>query len=197
MAGPGRCGWANTALMIPYHDEEWGVPQHDDRVLFELLCLEGAQAGLSWAVVLRKRAGYRAAFAGFDPAAVAGFDAGRLEAIAGDPGVVRHRGKIASVVGNARAFLAVQAEFGSFDAWLWGFVDGVPQATERGPGEPPAATSPLAERVSKELRRRGFRFVGPTIVQAYLQAAGLLDDHDWGCFRRRDGGIMLPQLGNP
>ena len=134
--------------------------------------------------MLRKRESYRAAFANFDPETVAGFDTARLDAIAADPGVVRHRGKIASVVANARAFLAVQAEFGGFDAWLWSFVDGVPQKTERAPGQPPAATSPLSDRVSKELRRRGFRFVGSTIVQAYLQAAGLLDDHDCGCFRR-------------
>ena len=162
------------------------MPEHDDRALFELLCLEGAQAGLSWEIVLRKREGYRAAFAGFDPAAVAGFDARGSTRSSADPGVVRHRGKIEAAVSNARAFLAVQAEFGSFDAWLWGFVEGVPQQTHRAPGERPAATSELSERVSKALRERGFRFVGPTIVQAYLQAAGLLDDHDVGCFRRRE-----------
>ena len=181
-----RCSWATSPLMAAYHDAEWGVPEHDDRALFELLCLEGAQAGLSWEIVLRKREGYRAAFAGFDPEVVAGFDEARIAAIAADPGVVRHRGKIAAAVSNARAVLAVQAEFGSFDAWLWGFVAGVPQATHRAAGERPAATSALSERVSKALRQRGFRFVGPTIVQAYLQAAGVLDDHDLGCFRRAE-----------
>ncbi len=180
----GRCSWAATTLMAEYHDNEWGVPHHQDRVLLELLCLEGAQAGLSWEIVLRKREAYRAAFAGFDPAVVAAFDGARIDAIVADPGVVRHRGKIEAAVSNAKAFLAVQAEFGSFDRWLWRFVDGVPQQTHRAEGERPAATSLLSDRVSKELRGRGFRFVGPTIVQAYLQATGVLDDHDFGCFRR-------------
>lgn len=181
---PTRCRWASTPLLIPYHDDEWGVPHRDDRALFELLCLEGAQAGLSWEVVLRKREGYRAAFAGFDPATVAAFDEKRVDALVTDPAIVRHRGKIASVVTNARAFVALQQAHGSFDVWLWDFVDGVPQRLLRAPGERPAATSPLSDMVSKELRRRGFRFVGSTTIQAYLQAAGLLDDHDDGCFRR-------------
>jgi DNA-3-methyladenine glycosylase I len=179
-----RCQWARGPLLMPYHDDEWGVPLHDDRALFELLSLEGAQAGLSWEIVLRKREGYRAAFAGFDPAAIADYDDARIDALAADPGIVRHRGKVASVVKNARAFLAIQHEHGSFDAWLGRFVVGVPQPTKRAPGESPAATSTLSDRVSKELRRHGFGFVGPTIVQAYLQAAGLLDDHDHACFRR-------------
>lgn len=187
-----RCRWASTPLLIAYHDAEWGVPLHDDRALFELLCLEGAQAGLSWEVVLRKREGYRAAFAGFDPAAVAKFDDKRIEALVTDPAIVRHRGKIASVVTNARAFLALQQECGSFDAWLWSFVSGVPQRPLRAPGERPEATSLLSDLVSKELRRRGFRFVGSTIVQAYLQAAGLLDDHDDGCFRRERENTAQP-----
>jgi DNA-3-methyladenine glycosylase I len=179
-----RCHWCTTPLLTQYHDTEWGVPHHDDRALFELLCLEGAQAGLSWETVLRKRDGYRAAFSGFDPATVARFDPSRIDTLVTDPAIIRHRGKIESVVGNASAFLAVQQEFGSFNAWLWGFVDGVPQRTGRAEGERPAAISPLSNRISKELRRRGFRFVGPTTVQAYLQAAGIIDDHDLGCFRR-------------
>ena len=180
-----RCAWANTPLLTPYHDEEWGVPVHDDRRLFELLSLEGAQAGLSWETVLRKRAGYRAAFAGFDIDIVAAYDDAQIDALAADPAIVRHRGKIASVVSNARAVLAIQREHGSFGAWLWGFVDGVPRPTQRPPGVKPAASSELSLLVSKALRRRGFGFVGATIVQAYLQAAGLPDDHDHGCFRRQ------------
>jgi DNA-3-methyladenine glycosylase I len=179
-----RCHWCTTPLLTAYHDAEWGVPHHDDRALFELLSLEGAQAGLSWETVLKKREAYRIAFANFDPEAVAGFDQARAEALLANPGIIRNRSKIAAAVSNARAFLAVQREFGSFDRWLWSFVGGVPQPTHRAEGERPAATSPLSERLSKELTRRGFRFVGPTIVQAYLQAAGLIDDHDAGCFRR-------------
>ena len=181
----GRCRWATFPLLAPYHDEEWGVPLHDDRALFELLSLEGAQAGLSWEIVLRKREGYRAAFARFDPAAVAAFDGAKIDALATDPGIVRHRGKIAATVGNARAFLAVQQTHGSFDAWLWRFVDGAPHVVRRAAAEPPVATSTLSDQVSKELRRLGFTFVGSTIVQAYLQAAGLIDDHDAACFRRQ------------
>ncbi|HYZ62727.1 MAG TPA: DNA-3-methyladenine glycosylase I [Acetobacteraceae bacterium] len=188
-----RCTWANsTPLLTAYHDEEWGVPHHDDRALFELLCLEGAQAGLSWETVLRKRDAYREAFAGFDPAVVAAFDAARLDTLMANPGIIRHRGKLEWAVRNARAVILLQQEFGSFDAWLWGFVDGVPQPTHRAPGQRAAATSPLSDRVSKELRRRGFGFVGSTIVQAYLQAAGLLDDHDFGCFRRLDAPAPAP-----
>ncbi|MBV8912011.1 MAG: DNA-3-methyladenine glycosylase I [Acetobacteraceae bacterium] len=183
-----RCHWADgTPLLTAYHDEEWGVPHHDDRALFELLCLEGAQAGLSWVTVLRKRDGYRDAFAGFDPAAVAAFDTARIDALMRNPGIIRHRAKVEAAVSNARAFLSVQQEYGSFDAWLWGFVGGVPQRTRRAPAEPPAATSPLSDRISKDLRRRGFRFVGSTIVQAYLQATGVIDDHDAFCFRSGTG----------
>ena len=168
--------------MAEYHDAEWGVPLHDDRALFELLCLEGAQAGLSWEVVLRKREGYRAAFAGFAPAAVAAFDRARIEAIVRDPGVVRHRGKIEAAVGNARAFLASQGGVRQFDAWLWGFSGGGAQPTHRALGSGRRRRASYPSGWSKALRRRGFRFVGPTIVQAYLQAAGLLDDHDLGVF---------------
>lgn len=178
-----RCRWATGPWLTPYHDAEWGVALHDDRALFELLCLEGAQAGLSWEIILRKRNAYRIAFAGFDPAVVATFDDACIDALATDAGIVRHRGKIASAVANARAFLTIQESHGSFDAWLWAFVDGKPQPTRRRGAERPAATSPLSDRVSKELRRRGFGFVGSTIIQAYLQAAGLIDDHDPDCFR--------------
>ena len=176
-----RCGWASTPLLAEYHDAEWGVPQHDDRMLFEMLTLEGAQAGLSWTVVLRKRAGYRAAFAGFDPAAVAGFSETQIDALATDPGIVRHRGKIAATVSNAQAFLAVQREFGSFDAYLWGFVDGQPVVTRGAAGEPGLVRTELSDRVSKDLIRRGFKFVGTTIVYAYLQATGVVDGHQAGC----------------
>jgi len=180
-----RCDWARTPSEIRYHDEEWGVPLHDDRGLFEFLVLEGAQAGLSWSTILDKREGYRRAFRGFDPARVARFGARDVERLVGDASIVRHRGKIESAIGNARAFLELVAERGSFDAWLWGFVDGRPiRNAWRTLAQVPARTS-LAETISKELRRRGFRFVGPTIVYAYLQAVGVVDDHLVGCFRRR------------
>ena len=178
-----RCAWCTNDRLAAYHDAEWGVPVHDDQRLFELLTLEGAQAGLSWDVVLRKREGYRAAFAGFDPAAVARFDAARVDALVLNPGIVRHRGKIAATVTNARAFLDVQAEQGSFAAWLWRFVEGRPVVTRRLPGTHAPGTTPLSDRVSKELSRHGFRFVGPTITYAFLQASGVVDDHEAGCWR--------------
>jgi DNA-3-methyladenine glycosylase I len=170
---------------LAYHDQEWGVPAHDDRRLFELLVLEGAQAGLSWITVLRRREAYRRAFAGFDPAAMARFGPDRVEALLQDPGIIRNRLKVASAVANARAFLAVQAEFGSFDAYLWRAVDGRPVVNRwRSPAEIPAVT-PAAVALSRDLRRRGFSFMGPTIVYAYMQAAGLVDDHVLGCWKRR------------
>ncbi len=170
---------------ITYHDAEWGVPQHDDRMLFELLTLEGAQAGLSWDTILNKRAGYRAAFANFDPAVVARFDAARIEALVVTPQIVRHRGKIAATVANAAAFLRVQAEFGSFDAYLWKFVDGVPVVTRRPPTEELPGRTDLSDAISADLRKRGFTFVGSTIVYAFLQATGVVDDHRATCFRAR------------
>jgi DNA-3-methyladenine glycosylase I len=182
-----RCPWARREPEIAYHDTEWGVPVHDDVRFFELLTLEGAQAGLSWETVLKKRAGYRAAFAGFDPAVVAGFDAARIEALVADPGIVRHRGKIASTVTNAEAFVRVQAEFGSFDAYVWRFVNGVPVVTRRTADEELPATTALSETVSNDLRRRGFGFVGSTIVYAFLQATGIVDDHRATCFRATRG----------
>jgi len=181
-----RCRWAHGAEadMQRYHDEEWGRPVHEDRRLFEMLILEGAQAGLSWATILRKRAGYRRAFARFDPRRVARFDARRRAALLRDPGIVRNRLKIAATVGNARAFLAVQREFGSFDRYLWAFVGGRAVVRRRSGGKLPARSA-LSDRISKDLRRRGFRFVGTTIVYAYLQAVGVVDDHARGCFRAR------------
>jgi DNA-3-methyladenine glycosylase I len=169
--------------MAPYHDEEWGVPVHSDNRHFEFLTLEAAQAGLSWLTVLKRREGYRRAFAGFDPAKVARFRPARVETLLADPGIVRNRAKVEATVANAGAFLAVQEEQGSFDRYLWGFVDGTPVVNRwRSTTRVPAST-PLSEAVSADLRRRGFRFVGPTIVYAHLQAAGLVVDHLTTCFR--------------
>jgi DNA-3-methyladenine glycosylase I len=184
MAERRRCEWAgDDPLMVRYHDEEWGTPVHDDRRHFELLTLEGAQAGLSWQTVLRKREGYRQAFAGFDIAAVAIMD-GRLDALLGDAAIIRNRAKIESTFANARAILAAQREFGSFDAYVWRWVEGAPLVSrfER-LSELPAQTA-LSLALSKDLSRRGFRFLGPTTCYAYLQAAGMVNDHVLGCFRR-------------
>ena len=178
-----RCTWANAPETIDYHDREWGVPERDDWKLFELLTLEGAQAGLSWLTILRKRVGYRAAFADFDPACVAAFDAARVEALTVDASIVRHRGKIAATVKNARAYINVQREYGSFAAYLWAFVDGKPVVTRRSASETLPATTALSDRVSADLKRRGFAFVGSTIIYAYLQATGVVDDHCADCFR--------------
>lgn len=178
-----RCPWARMEPEIGYHDREWGVPERDDARLFELLTLEGAQAGLSWRTVLLKRDGYRALFAGFDPTIVATFDDVRIDELAGDPRIVRHRGKIAATVRNAAAYLALQRAHGSFAAYLWAFVDDTPIVTRREAGDDPPATTPLAERISRDLRGRGFTFVGPTIVYAFLQASGVVDDHRASCFR--------------
>jgi DNA-3-methyladenine glycosylase I len=171
--------------MLAYHDEEWGVPSHDDRHLFELLTLEGAQAGLSWSTILRKREGYRKAFAGFDPAKVARFGPKDVERLLGDPGIVRNRLKVESTLENARRVLEVQDELGSFDAYLWGFVDGEPIVGGwRSLSELPAET-PLSKTLSKDLKKRGFRFVGPTIMYAFMQTVGIVDDHTVDCFRFR------------
>ncbi|BDI34207.1 DNA-3-methyladenine glycosylase [Capsulimonas corticalis] len=179
-----RCSWAVSSEMIEYHDTEWGVPSHDDTHLFEMLTLEGAQAGLSWATILRRRQGYRAAFANFDVSKVAAFDDARIEEIVLDPGVIRHRGKIAATVGNAKAFLSVQQEFGSFDAFLWRFVDGAPITNHyASPSELPAKT-PVSDALSKALMKRGFKFVGSTICYAYMQAVGMVDDHMDDCVCR-------------
>ncbi|HOB47308.1 MAG TPA: DNA-3-methyladenine glycosylase I [Zoogloea sp.] len=182
-----RCAWCgNDPLYQAYHDTEWGVPLHDDRALFELLTLEGAQAGLSWITVLKKRDNYRRAFANFDPEAVARFGDAETAALLANPGIVRNRLKIASTIANARAFLAIQAEFGSFDTWLWSFVEGCPIDERRADiGAVPAST-PLSDALSKALKKRGFRFVGSTICYAFLQAAGLVNDHTVDCFRHRE-----------
>lgn len=179
-----RCGWAGTdPLYRAYHDEQWGVPVHDDRLLFEFLILEGAQAGLSWITILRKREGYRRAFAGFNAEAVARFGEPEQLQLMADPGIVRNRLKIASTIGNARALLALKEEFGSFDGYLWRFVDGTPlQNAWRSLSEVPASTA-LSDALSRDLKRRGFRFVGSTICYAFMQAVGMVNDHTVDCFR--------------
>jgi DNA-3-methyladenine glycosylase I len=179
-----RCGWCGSdPLYVAYHDREWGVPVHDDRTLFEFLILEGAQAGLSWSTILKKRDGYRRAFDGFDPQKVARYTQRKVAKLLADPAIVRNRLKVASAISNARAFLALQEARGSFAEYIWSFVDGRPiQNQWRTLAELPA-TTPLAETISKDLKRRGFRFVGPTIVYAHMQATGMVNDHLVGCFR--------------
>jgi len=186
MGEPKRCGWQGSdPLYVSYHDTEWGVPVHDDRLLFEFLILEGAQAGLSWLTILRKRENYRRAFAGFDPEKVVRFDRRKIERLLADPGIVRNRLKVESAVSNARAFLAVQEEFGSFDAYQWRFVDGRPARNRfRTLAEIPPRTA-VSDAFSKDLKERGFRFVGSTIVYAHMQAIGMVNDHLVGCFRHR------------
>jgi DNA-3-methyladenine glycosylase I len=183
-----RCGWARTALSIRYHDEEWGVPVHDDVRLFEFLVLEGAQAGLSWETILAKRLRYREVYAGFDPRRVARFDERNVAALLADPGIVRNRLKVAASIENARRFLSVQSEFGSFDAYVWRFVDGVPMNNHPVSADGIPASSERSQRLSDDLRARGFRFVGPTIIYAFMQATGMVNDHLAGCFRARDLG---------
>ena len=179
-----RCAWARSPAMIAYHDREWGVPVHDDQVLFEFITLEGAQAGLSWETILAKREAYRRAFAGFDPARVARFTAARRAKLMRDAGIVRNRLKIESTVTNAVAFLAIQREFGSFDRFLWDFVSGEPLRNRfRSLRQVPARTD-LSDALSTELKRRGFRFVGTTICYAFMQAVGVVNDHTADCFRR-------------
>ena len=179
-----RCQWAgDDPLYVAYHDQEWGVPVHDERELFELLILEGAQAGLSWITILRKRENYRKAFDNFDVNKVAAYDEAKREALRNDPGIIRNKLKIKSAVQNAQAFIKVQEEFGSFDAYIWGFVDHQPIVnTYKKMSELPAST-PLSEQISKDLKKRGFNFVGPTIVYAYMQSIGMVNDHTTDCFR--------------
>jgi DNA-3-methyladenine glycosylase I len=185
---PRRCGWATTPLSIRYHDEEWGVPVHDERTFFAFLILEGAQAGLSWETILRKRDGYRAAFSGFDPARVAAYDPPTVERLLADPGIVRNRRKVAAAIQNARAFLAVQEEWGSFDAYVWRFVGGVPRRNAwQTLAEVPARTAE-SDALSADLTRRGFAFVGSTICYAFMQATGLVNDHLTDCFRYAASG---------
>jgi DNA-3-methyladenine glycosylase I len=188
-AEPARCEWAGTdPLMLDYHDREWGVPSHDDGHLYEMLTLEGAQAGLSWTMILRKREGYRDAFAGFDVARVAGFDRRRVERLLADARIVRNRLKVESAVNNAARVRELEKEFGSFDAYLWSFVDGAPlQGGRRALRDLPAET-PLSRDLSRDLKKRGFRFVGPTICYAFMQAVGLVNDHVRACFRYAELG---------
>jgi DNA-3-methyladenine glycosylase I len=183
---PQRCDWAKTDLSIVYHDKEWGVPLHDDNKLFEFLILEGAQAGLSWEIILRKREAYRAAFSQFDPTKVAKFNERKMEQLLVNPGIVRNRLKISATIQNAKAFLAVQDEFGSFDSYIWQFVDGVPNKRKRGQGVP--AFSVESDAMSKDLKQRGFKFVGSTICYAFMQAVGMVNDHNLTCFRYREVG---------
>jgi len=183
-----RCTWARTPLSIAYHDTEWGVPVHDDAILFEFLTLEGAQAGLSWETILKKRDAYRNAFVGFDPARVARFTPARIERLVRNPGIVRNRLKIESAVRNARTFLAVQREFGSFDAYVWRFVGGAPLVNHwRSLRQVPART-PESDTLSRDLLGRGFKFVGSTICYAFMQAVGMVNDHTIDCFRYRHVG---------
>jgi DNA-3-methyladenine glycosylase I len=175
--------------MIAYHDTEWGVPVHDDRILFEFLILEGAQAGLSWSTILKKRAAYRQAFAEFDPTRVAAYDESKVAELLANPGIVRNRRKIETAIGNARAFLAIQREFGSFDAYVWRFVGGQPKVNAwRSLAELPA-TTPESEALSQDLARRGFKFIGSTICYAFMQAVGMVNDHVVDCFRYGELGV--------
>lgn len=187
MKEPGlvRCSWAKNEPAIQYHDQEWGVPVHDDQRLFEFLILEGAQAGLSWDTILKKRDNYRSAFDRFDPGRVARYDRRKIAALLKDPGIVRNRLKIASTVQNARAFLKVQEEVGSFDRYIWQFTGGKTLVNQRKAGRPAPARTPQSDAMSKDLRTRGFSFVGSTICYAFMQAVGMVNDHAVDCFRYR------------
>jgi DNA-3-methyladenine glycosylase I len=181
---PKRCSWATTPLSIAYHDEEWGVPVHDDTRLFEFLILEGAQAGLSWETILRKRQNYRKAFDGFNPTRVAKYDERKISALLQDDGIIRNRLKINSAVTNAIAFLQIKREFGSFDEYVWRFVNAKP--LRRKPGTPILARTEISDVMSKDLLKRGFKFVGSTICYSFMQAVGMVNDHDSSCFRYRE-----------
>jgi DNA-3-methyladenine glycosylase I len=178
-----RCAWASNDLSIPYHDREWGVPQHDDQVLLEFLILEGAQAGLSWETILRKRENYRAAFDGFNPKKIARYDRRKTQQLLRNEGIIRNRLKIASAIQNAKALLAVQKEFGSFDRYIWQFVGGKPRINARRSGQRLPASTPESDALSKDLKKRGFNFVGSTICYAFMQAMGMVNDHVVECFR--------------
>ena len=183
-----RCAWARNPLAIAYHDREWGVPVRNDRKLFELLILEGAQAGLSWDTILKKRAAYRKAYLRFDPRKVARFDAKKKRALLADAGIVRNRAKIAASVINARRFLAVQKEHGSFARYVWGFVGGRPVVNRRRSLRDIPARNEVSDALSKDLKKRGFKFVGSTILYAFMQAVGMVNDHEMGCFRWKEAG---------
>ena len=178
-----RCSWPSNPLAIRYHDEEWGSPQHDDQILFEFLILEGAQAGLSWDTILQKRENYRAALDGFNPERIVRYDRRKLKSLLGNPGIIRNRLKIESTVRNASAFLQTQKEFGSFDAYIWRFVGGKPRVNGWRPGERVPASTPESDAMSKDLKKRGFNFVGSTICYAFMQATGMVNDHNVKCFR--------------
>ena len=180
-----RCSWASNDLNIAYHDTEWGVPVHDDNRLFEFLILEGAQAGLSWDTILKKREAYREAFAGFDPAKVARFSDAKLAKLLTNEGIIRNRLKIASAVSNAKAFLKVQRELGSFDRYVWSFVGQKPVVNKRRGGDVPA-TTPVSDSLARDLKRRGYNFVGSTIMYAFMQATGMVNDHLVSCFRYKE-----------
>jgi DNA-3-methyladenine glycosylase I len=182
-----RCAWARNEFSIQYHDEEWGIPVHDDRIWFEFLILEGAQAGLSWDTILRKRKAYRVAFDNFDPAKIARYNQRKLESLMKNDGIIRNRLKIASAVSNARAFMDVQEEFGNFDKYIWQFVDGKPKVNYPRMLKDIPARSLESDEMSKALRKRGFKFVGSTICYAFMQATGLVDDHEISCFRKVNG----------
>jgi len=179
-----RCQWATNELSIPYHDQEWGVPVHDDRLLFEFLILEGAQAGLSWNTILQKRNNYRKAFDSFDARKIARYTDVKIARLLEDAGIIRNRLKIAAAIQNAKAFLAVQKEFGSFDAYIWQFIGGKPRKNNWGAGGHAPARTEESDAMSKDLLRRGFKFVGSTICYAFMQAVGMVNDHEPGCFRR-------------
>ena len=182
---PVRCAWASGERLIRYHDEEWGVPVHDDRTLFEFLILEGAQAGLTWSTILNKRDNYRKAFDGFDPTRVARYDRRKIDRLLRDPGIVRNQLKVSSAVANARAFLRVQKEVGSFDRYIWQFVNGKPQLNSPRSLKQVPARTPASDAISKDLKKRGFNFVGSTICYAFMQAVGMVNDHVVDCFRYR------------
>jgi DNA-3-methyladenine glycosylase I len=179
-----RCHWAQSPLMADYHDKEWGVPLHDDRLLFEFLILEGAQAGLSWEIVLNKRENYRTAFDGFHAARIARYDKRKVRKLLANPGIVRNRLKVAATISNAQSFLAVQKEFGSFDRYIWQFIGRRPRKNNWSEHEKVPASTPESDAMSKDLKRRGFRFVGSTICYAFMQATGMVNDHARTCFRR-------------
>ena len=188
---PVRCNWClGDELYLGYHDEEWGVPLHDDRKLFEFLALEGAQAGLSWITVLKKRAAYRQAFDDFDYMQVAEYDESKVRSLLADPGIIRNELKIRSAIRNARAFIRVREEFGSFDNYIWNFVDGKPIQNSWQHGSQIPAETPLSNKISKDLKRRGFNFVGPTIIYAHMQATGMVNDHTTDCFRHREVRLL-------
>ena len=204
MSGKKRCAWAEggNELYIQYHDREWGVPVHEDRKQFEFLILEGAQAGLSWSTVLNKREGYRKAFANFDPVKVARFSEKKIETLIQNPSIIRNRLKITAAVNNARAFLAIQKEYGSFDTYIWAFVGGKPLQNRWKTMDEVPATSPESDALSKDLKQRGLKFVGSTILYAHLQAAGLVNDHLLSCFRYRECAALTrspikPEPGRP